>query len=558
MARDLAPLNDRDFNLLVVGGGVLGACVAWDAALRGLSVALVERDDFGFGASANSLKIVHGGLRHLQHLDLLHARRYARERSWWLRAAPHLVEPREFLVPARSSSILQSRSALRAALALDAIVGWDRNRALEADRRLPSGSMLTRSELRARVPELDQDEVTGGALFRDGVMYSAERLVWELVLAAEQAGAVVTNGLEAVDATPVDGAVDVRLRDRIADEERAVRARIVVNAAGSAVPKVATRLAGEGSPPPSSEALALNLVVAVDREDTVGVALGSGDTRGRSGRRFVFLPWRRRLLIGTVDYPTPREPGAGGHRPTLRSRVEEFLAEVNGVWPGRDIEPDDVVLVHHGRVPVLRRHGRVRYPPDPIVRDHGPSGADWLVSARTSKFTAARLGAKRVVDLALRKLGRRATPCRTGEVRLPGAPTGSVDSLLEDARRRYDGVVADDVLEHLVRAYGTRHEAVLAWRNERSDWDRRLVPGEPVVLAQALHALREERALDVDDVLWRRTELGPRGLVTTETRERVARWLELPVAQDGMTGEPDGSEVASGWPAPPIDPRSMR
>ena len=149
--RDLPTLARSRFDVLVIGGGIVGACVARDAALRGLSVALIDRGDFGGGISWNSLKIVHGGLRSLQGLDIRQAREFVRERRAWLTIAPHLVEPLSFVVPTRGFG-RESALLLRAGLALNDVVSSDRNGGISPSRLLPGGRALSTSEMRSLVP----------------------------------------------------------------------------------------------------------------------------------------------------------------------------------------------------------------------------------------------------------------------------------------------------------------------------------------------------------------------------------------------------------------------
>ena len=137
MKRDIGALADREFDVVVVGGGVYGAAIAWDATLRGLKVALIERNDFGSGTSFNNLKTIHGGVRYLQHGDLKRIRESVRERRNLMRIAPHLVHPLPFLVPTYEGSLARSRSALRLALLVNDLASWDRNRGVREDKHLP-------------------------------------------------------------------------------------------------------------------------------------------------------------------------------------------------------------------------------------------------------------------------------------------------------------------------------------------------------------------------------------------------------------------------------------
>src|SRR5215207_2658441 len=145
MKRDLSELSSRQYDVLVIGGGIHGALVAWDATLRGLSVALIERGDFGGATSQNSLKIIHGGLRYLQDGNLARIRTMARERSTWMKMAPHLVHPLTCLTPTRQK-ISRSRLALSIALTLNDLLSFDRNRLTDLQKTLPAGSIVSQQE----------------------------------------------------------------------------------------------------------------------------------------------------------------------------------------------------------------------------------------------------------------------------------------------------------------------------------------------------------------------------------------------------------------------------
>src|SRR3954470_5803698 len=174
MTRDLDRLTSTTFDLLVVGGGIYGLTLAYDAAQRGLTVALVERDDFGGGASFNHLRTIHGGLRYLQSLDLARARESVRERRTVARIAPHAVEPLPFALPVYRS-ITRGKIAMRAGLLLDALVAAGRNRGVPASHRIPRGRVLGRASAVQQFPGLRRQGLTGAAVYYDYVTTESDR-----------------------------------------------------------------------------------------------------------------------------------------------------------------------------------------------------------------------------------------------------------------------------------------------------------------------------------------------------------------------------------------------
>jgi glycerol-3-phosphate dehydrogenase len=527
--RDLAALTRTTFDLLVIGGGVVGACTARDAATRGLSVALIERGDFAAGASWNSLKTVHGGLRSLQHLDFVRMREYIGDRTAWLRTAPHLVHVLPVVVPTHGGGIY-SRAALRTALAINDLIAVDRNRGVAPDRRLPAGKLLSRRECVELVPELEGAAITGGAFFCDGQMYAAERLVLEVVLAATDAGAVAANYVEAAGPLRRVGTeLVLSVSDTIAGLPLEIRARAVVNATGSASTALAQRLAGTAAAPRQSYSVALNLMLP-GKGHSVSFAASERSTggggKGASARNLFVVPWRDRTIVGTAHFPHRGDPS----RFTIdEAHVAEFIDEVRRVLPAWGLSEDDVVLVHGGLLPSkpATANSDVRLLRRQPITDHGDHGLPGFVTVSSVRFTTARRLAERAVDLAVRRSGLSARPSTTAMLPLPGAPAGkTVSDLDADARFRHGGLVTGDVLEHLVRSYGTRFERILAYRSTLRDWNELVAPPAPVIMAQLAHAVEEEMAMCADDLLYRRTELGPRGLVTDRARAIAAEVIE--------------------------------
>jgi glycerol-3-phosphate dehydrogenase len=527
--RDLDALTRTTFDVLVIGGGIVGACTARDAATRGLSVALIERGDFAAGASWNSLKTVHGGLRSLQHLDFVRMREYIGDRTAWLRTAPHLVHVLPVVVPTHGVGIY-SRAALRTALAINDLIAADRNRGVASDRRLPAGRLLSRPECVELVPELEGAPITGGAYFCDGQMYAAERLVLEVVRGAADAGAVAANYVEAIGPLRrVGRELVLRVSDTITGQSIEVRARAVVNATGSASTMLARQLVGATTSPVLSYSVALNLMLPWRGHRVSFAASERATGRGGSGasaRNLFVVPWRERTIVGTAHFPYAGDPS----RFTIDdAQVAQFLDEVRGVLPTWALTEDDVVLVHGGLLPSKPAggNGDVKLLRRQPIIDHGAHGVPGFVTVSSVRFTTARRLAQQTVDVVVRRSGRAAGPSGTATLPLPGAPVGkTVSGLVADARQMHGGLVGGDVLEHLVRSYGTRFEQILAYRSKLADWKTLVAPPAPVVVAQLAHAVEEEMAMCVDDLLYRRTELGPRGLITEAARRIATEVLE--------------------------------
>jgi glycerol-3-phosphate dehydrogenase len=533
--RDIGALTSREFDLLVIGGGIVGACIAWDATQRGLSVALVERGDFGGGTSANCLKTIHGGLRYLQHLDLGRMQESIRERSVWLRIAPHLVQPLPFLVPTFRSG-LQRRALLRAALAVNDLAGAQHNAG-----QLPAARVLSRAECLAAAPELVAPDLTGAVVYYDAQIYSPERLVLEVVSAAWESGAVVANYAEARQLHVISGQVrGAELHDHVQQCSIDVRAQRVVNATGPDTVPLAGRLLGTKLPIRYAHSIALNLVVpALGYEVALAVRSRGRDANSKisvGGRQLLLIPWRNRTLLGTGHYPL------AGQTPTpalLDQLVDRFLEELNGGWTGDPIRRADVQLVHSGLLPDDPAEPGlvVRLLRHPRIVDHRPHGIDGLISVEAVKFTTARRVAENAVDQVCRSLGKSTPPCRTHLTPLPGAFDASVNQLLDEARRGHAHEVETETLDHLVRTYGGRYSRVIDAGKKDADWAARIDATSPAIRAQLSYGSAQEMAQTADDLLLRRTEIGALGTPSAAARTMA---VEVLAAQGG------GSQAAGG------------
>jgi len=404
MQRDLGRLTGHEHDLLVIGGGIHGAAAAWDAAQRGLAVALVEAGDFGSGTSWNSLKTIHGGLRHLQRADLVSLRESTRERAALLRIAPDLVRPLPFLLPLYGHG-LRGREAMTAALLAADALGAGANDGLPPSHRIPRSRVLSPQEVRDRAPGVPAERLTGGASWTDAQVESTERLLVGFLHAAVDAGAAVASRVEVTGLRLAAGRVAGALaRDREGERSLEVRSRMVLSATGPWIDRLAASAGVAKRPAPLLRAV--NLVLGrrlVDR-----LALG-----GRGDGRYLFLvPWRDRCIVGT-GYEPAGSPGAD-------RGIAGLLAEARRAFPWAGIESSDVTLVHRGLVP---GHGGARglLMRGRVVDHEAEDGRPGLCSVRSVKYTTARSSAEAAIDLVVRRLGRRAAPCRTATTALPRA-----------------------------------------------------------------------------------------------------------------------------------------
>jgi glycerol-3-phosphate dehydrogenase len=510
MIRDLDHLTASTFDVLVVGGGICGLTIAYDAAQRGLSVALVERDDFGSGASFNHLRTIHGGLRYLQSLDIARARESVRERRTLARIAPQAVRPLPFALPLYRS-LMRGKIAMRAGFALDRLVAVGRNRGLASTHRLPGGRVFGRGTAIQRFPGLKRHGLTGAAVFCDYVTTEPDRLTFSYALTASEHGAAVMNHVEAM-APLLDGrrVVGMRARDMLGSGEIEIGARLTVNATGSAIDRLLQPI---GTPTRMPMLKAMNLVT---RRDAGDEALGG---RGISGRNLFLVPWRDRAIFGTWESEHACDPDDNG---VDERDVASFIGELNQAFPALDLTFADITLVHHGVVPAVVHGDRVALQGRSQIRDHASDGVEGLVTVAGAKYTTARAVAERVTTQLFAKLQRRGVPCRTATTPLPGGTVRDIGLAIAEARREYDEGLPTDTIPHVIAAYGSRYRDLLEMAVDRPDWRTRLAPSSPVIGAELVQAVRSEMAMTLADAMIRRTPLGALGHPGDAAVERAA------------------------------------
>ena len=510
MRRALSRLSDETFDLLIVGGGVTGACIARDAARRGLKVALVEKGDFAGATSAHNSKLIHGGLRYLRNLELGLVRESLRERRIWQRIAPHLVQPLPFLVPLFGAG-LKARATLAAGLTLYDILSFDRTWLDDPFQRLPGHYWLDKREAAAREPILDTPDFDGAFLYYDTQMYAPERLALECLIDADAHGAAIANYIKAETLLLREGRVTgCAVRDSVTQAPFDIRAKETVVAAGPWADLFLARALGKPSSHKLLRSKGIHVVVpAKTREFALTMATNNG--------HFFVLPWRGHTLLGTTDTAFTGEPdsvGVGEHD------IAEFFAFINTNMPSAQMKREDVEYFYAGLRPLIDEggdtYGASRRA---AIIDHGTEGAPGLMSVIGGKWTTSRDLAEKSVDMIAAKLSARAAPCSTATAPLPGGTIARYREFESAQKAAYPQI---ENIGHLTRMHGTRLPQILSSAQDRPDLLRSIGPTGDVK-AQIVHAIREEMALTLEDITMRRTGIGQLGQPASGVLDETAR-----------------------------------
>lgn len=499
--RDLDALTSTPFDVLVVGGGIYGLTTAYEAAARGLKVALVEAGDFAAATSFNHQRTAHGGLRSLQSGRIDLARAAIRERRTLARIAPRLLRPIPFIV-GTYRSLTRNRVALRAAFRIDRWLGRHRNDGVEPELHLPPPRLASRAATLKLFHGIRQDSLTGGAMWYDYQIVLTNRLAMAFGAAADARGAVLANYTEATGALKERGRIaGMRVLDTLSGREFDVHAGITINAAGAGVGTV-MQMFGVGREVPLLKAM--NLVTSKPASD---IALASPVSTGPGQRRMLTLtPWRGRALVGTAQSSDFKQPGDAT---VTGPEVDAFIRDANAAFPALRLTRADVTLVHRGIVPAVRgRDGRAALLAEPRIFDHRRDGVPGAMTIVGTKFTTARGVASKAMDIASRHGGARGRAGVTERAILPGAGIADHEALTIETARVVGLELAAPIIRHLIDLYGDRCAPIVRLMAEKSDWRMPLVPGRLSVGAEVIYAIREEMATTLADVVIRRTELG--------------------------------------------------
>ncbi len=479
------------YDVVVVGAGVNGAGIAWDASLRGLRVLLIDKGDVGSGTSSWSSKMIHGGLKYLEKYDVSLVRESLREREWLLQAAPHLVRELRFILP------FYDRNVHSKAILSLGMVAYD---VLSFDKSVRRFELLSRDKMLAREPGLDPEGLTGGAVYSDGQVNYAERLSFEIALAAQRAGATLLTYTRATKVGRIDGRVaSLTVRDEIDGKEYTIPTRAIVNAAGPWIDEVWA-------------------------EDNLGLPRMNGGTKGThlvvdsfpgapkdafyyeavtDGRPMMVIPWTGRYLIGSTDL---RFTGDLDMASATQDEYDYILRETNKIIPGANLTMADVRYSYTGVRPlpyadessdvsdITRRHD---------IRHH-KDVADGLYTLVGGKLTTFRQVGQDFGDILARRFGSKRKSV-TRKLALPGGGDRDLNRLRGRVARFG---LADDLVNRLVDQYGSRAIDVATFIVSGEALTRVLDESFNLTVGEVEWAIRYEDAVRLADILARRTVVG--------------------------------------------------
>lgn len=519
MRREIDYLANNLFDVVIIGGGINGSVIFRQLAETGARVALVEKDDFGGGTSANSLKILHGGLRYLQHLDIRRIRDSVYSRKIFMQVAPHLIQPLPCVIPTNSHGV-QGRLVMAAALKLFDLLSWDRNDHAPEKNRAGRGMLLSKEQFLRIVPHLDTDNITGGALWYDDLIVNTERMSLSFVKAGCAAGGTAANYVKVRSLVRhKDSITGAAVTDRLSGRTFTIRARTVINVAGPWVDEIRK----ESHQASTTEDLAKAINVVVDKKLFSGHGVGlesrhrvkDKDTKiKRSNRLYFFVPWQDKTIIGTnYSYYTGRCDEL-----TVEDReIDDIIREVNMIYPGAALKRESVIHSHAGLLPAHKpensmRNSAPRLLKNPKLIDHETlEGLAGLVTIEGVKYTTAP-----AIALQAEKL------LRSKSIITAPAQRNSVDNSAADYLADNDDHLLFRRFPHLPKSYGRYSTAILDIVNKEPEAAKPISQQVPLLKAEVRYSIREEMAVKLSDIVLRRTNYGSSGCPARQELEQLA------------------------------------
>ncbi len=527
MRRNLDQLSKNQFDIIVIGGGIVGAGIAREARLRGLSVALFEKGDFASGTSSRTSGLIHGGIRYLEQGAFGLVREAVRERYQLFHLAPHLVTLLPFLLPIYRGSRWGKLKIKIGMMLYDFLAG---------NQSLGQHLFLSPERVKQLEPALSDSGLLGAARFFDCQMDDA-RLCLAVLLSAQKRGAEIFNYTEVIELLVKEGkACGVKVKELASEKESAIYARVVINAAGAWADTVC-RLPGaapigDSAPQPKVRPTKGIHIVLPKLTERHAIVLASQ----KEGRVFFVLPWRDHALIGTTDTDYSGDPDC------VRSNQEEIASLVTDTLPYfPSVASKNVLASFAGLRPLI--YNQDKSPTDRSREEKIEWTAEKMLVILGGKFTLFRKMAIRVIDAVIKENPSLATLKRPDpEPPIHGGEMSSLNEFTRQEVGRKNLLVGQEIITRLIETYGTHYEEVIDCARENPGLLKPLTPLGYPLPAEVLYAIQNEHAVHLSDFMLRRTRLAHGPYRTSEPLIQAIATImgrELGWSQEEMQKECD-------------------
>lgn len=517
MKRESTRISEKTFDLLIIGGGITGAAIAYEAASRGLSVALFEKNDFGGATSAATSKMIHGGLRYLAKMELKLVRESLRERRILTNIAPNFVHPSPYILTAYKNGKTLDWM-LKIAMILYDLLSFDKNRLWDKSKKMPRHKSLAKDKVLEFEPNVKSDGLQQSQMYYDCFSFSPERLTLAFVKSAVKQGAKVLNYAEVKDFIFEENQdkkkiTGLKIFDKVAGNEISVFGKQVTNCAGPWVDIIINKASENEFSKNIRRSEGIHLIT----KKVVSKYIVTATTK--SGRHCFVVPWRNHSLLGTTDKEFIGNPD--DYRVSKKA-VEDFLAEVNEVFGNeKKLDYSDVKFVYGGLRPLVEDQTEDVYESSRKyeIVDHQKNGISGLITVEGGKYTTSRSLAENVVNVLFGKTGNKKVPSISAKQFLTGCEIENFKNFITKKALKYPDLNKRQ-FDFLAKMYGTEIDIVLELGKQKNGLQKLNNNGE--IEVQVIYAIQNEMAVKLSDIFMRRTGLGTLGNPGKQVLNRVA------------------------------------
>ncbi len=495
------------FDVIVIGGGISGASVAYEAATRGLKVALLEKNDFSWATSAATSKMIHGGLRYLVNGEVRLVRESLRERRVLENIAPNYVYPWPIMMMHYQKPMKNNKRVVKVGMLLYDALSYDKKRTWDPCKRIPAHRTIRRGEVLRQEPHVHAKGLTGASVFCDCVSIFPERLTLAFIKSA------VAHGAKAANYARVEGflmdaenrVAGVKVKDLQNGKVHDIAGTVTVNCGGPWADLLLDLAKSNGKETPTLRRSEGIHIITAKRLLSGQYIVGSMTP---AGRHFFLIPWRNHTLIGTTDKPFNGNPDE--YRVTRQS-IMELIDDVNSSFGDGKLSYEDVKHTYGGLRPLVERETSETYSSSRKyeIFDNGDAGLDGMITVEGGKYTTSRRLAEKCLKIVGAKLGRKLGKSITAKQYLAGCEIKDLNAFVKEAREEDSGI-SPAALEYLARNYGTEYKEVIKLAREDQSLSETL-NDDGEIQAQVVYAVRKEMARTLSDIVMRRTGIGTLG-----------------------------------------------
>ncbi len=518
MERFIEKNPHEKFDVIVIGGGISGASVAYEAATRGLKVALLEKKDFSWATSAATSKMIHGGLRYLVNGEVRLVRESLRERRVLENIAPNYVYPQPIMMMHHKKPLKNNKRVVKVGMLLYDALSYDKNRTWDPCKRIPAHKTISRREVLRQEPHVRAEGLAGASVFCDCMSIFPERLTLAFIKSA------VAHGAKAANYAKVEGflmdagnrVAGVKVKDLLTGEVHDIAGTVTVNCGGPWADLLLDMAKPDGKDAPMLRRSEGIHIITAKRLLSGQYIVGSMTP---SGRHFFLIPWRNHTLIGTTDKPFNGNPD--DYRVT-RESIMELIDDVNRSFGDGKLSYEDVKHTYGGLRPLVEKETRETYTSSRKyeIYDNKDAGLDGLITVEGGKYTTSRQLAENCLKIVAVKLGRNLGKSVTNKKFLTGCEIKDLNFFMNEAREQANGL-SPATLEYLARNYGTEYKEIAKLAREDQALSETL-NDDGEIQAQVVYAARNEMARTLSDIVMRRTGIGTLGNPGEEVLRKVA------------------------------------